>query len=69
MKLSTILASAVLIALGLFASAYALTGVPVLLVLCGGNVTALRVLLSFGGVAAGWLLFWLIAFRPLKFVS
>lgn len=69
MKLTTIIASAILIAFGLFATVYALSGFSLLLFFCGGNPFAYRALLSLVGVAAAWLLFWLIAFRPLRFLS
>ena len=69
MKLTTIIASAILIAFGLFATVYAFSGFSLLLFLCGGNSAAYRALLSLAGVAAAWLLFWLIAFRPLRFLS
>ena len=64
MKVTTILCCSVLIAFGAFALVYALSGFPLLLVLCGGNVYAYRAALSVVGVSAAWLLFWLLAFRP-----
>ncbi len=69
MKLTTIICSAILILFGIFASVYALAGFNVLLFLCAGNAAVYRGILSLAGIAALWLLFWLIAFRPLKFVS
>ncbi len=69
MKLTTILASAILILFGFFATVYAFSGFSLLLFVCAGNVIVYRALLSLAGVAAAWLLFWLIAFRPLRFLS
>lgn len=69
MKLTTILLSAVLIAFGLFAAVYAFSGFDLLLFLCAGNLIAYRALLPLAGIAALWLLFWLIAFRPLRYLS
>ena len=69
MKITTLICCAILIAFGLFASVYALFGFDLLLFLCMGNRIVYRSLLSLGGVAAGWLLFWLIAFRPTKYIS
>lgn len=69
MKLTTILCCAILILFGLGACIYALTGFNLLLFLCFGNAVVFRSALSLAGVAALWLLFWLIAFRPLKFLS
>ncbi len=69
MKLTTIICSAALIAYGIFAAVYALSGFDLLAFLTAGNAAAYRALLSLAGVAALWLLFWLIAFRPLKFLS
>ena len=69
MKLTTVICSAILVAAGMFALVYALSGFDLLLFLCGGNVYAFRALLSLAGVAALWLLFWLITFRPLRWLS
>lgn len=69
MKLTTIICCAVLIFFGVFASVYALVGFDVLLFICFGNTVVYRSLLSLAGVAAAWLLFWLIAFRPMKFLA
>ena len=69
MKYTTWIMCGILIFFGLLGSVYALVGVNVLLLLCAGNVTVYRAVLSLSGVAAGWLLFWLIAFRPTKFLS
>ena len=64
MKLTTLICCAYLIAFGLGASVYALTGFSLLAFVCFGNIVAERALLSLTGIAAGWLAFWLIAFRP-----
>ncbi len=69
MKLTTVVCSAILIAFGVLAAVYALSGFDLLLFFCAGNLIVYRALLSLAGVAALWLLFWLIAFRPLKFLS
>jgi uncharacterized membrane protein YuzA (DUF378 family) len=49
---------------GIFAAIYGLFGFDLLLLLCAYNQTAFRVFLALEGVAAVWLFFWLIAFRP-----
>ena len=69
MKITTLICCSFLIAFGLIASAYALFGFNLLLFLCFGNVIAFRAILSLAGVAALWLLFWLIAFRPTRPLS
>ena len=66
MKLTTIFLSAVLIAYGLGAFLYALTGIDLLFLLTAGNAVIYRSLLSLAGVAALWLVFWLVAFRPTR---
>ena len=65
-KLTTILCCIVLIAFGLGACIFALTGFDVLAALTFGDPYLYRALLSLAGVAALWLTFWLIAFRPTK---
>lgn len=69
MKITTLLCASLLILFGLGASFYALTGLNLGLLLTAGNVTAYRALLSLSGVCALWLAFWLVAFRPTKFLS
>lgn len=69
MKLTTWICCSILIFFGLCATVYAFTGFNLPLFLCLGNVSAYRALLSLAGVGALWLLFWLIAFRPTKYVS
>ena len=69
MKLTTWISSAILIFAGLCATVYAFSGFNLLLFFCAGNTVVYRSLLSITGVAALWLLYWLIAFRPTKFVS
>lgn len=69
MKLTTLLCCSLLILFGLCAGVYALTGFRLLFFLCFENAVAYRSLLSLSAVAAGWLLFWLVAFRPTKPLS
>jgi uncharacterized membrane protein YuzA (DUF378 family) len=64
MKITCILCSLFLGMGGIFAAIYGLFGFNLLLLLCAYNQTVFRVLLSLEGVAAAWLFFWLIAFRP-----
>ncbi len=64
MKHTTIICCAFLIAYGLGACIYALTGFNLLFFVCAGNLVVYRSLLSLAGVGALWLLLWLIAFRP-----
>ncbi len=69
MKYTTWFFCGVLIFCGLCAAVYALSGFDLLLFLCAGNPFVFRAVLSFAGLGALWLLFWLIAFRPTKFLS
>ena len=69
MKITTILCCSLLIAFGAFALVFALSGFDLLLFFCAGNVSIYRAALSLVGIAAGWLLFWLLAFRPTKPLS
>ena len=69
MKLTTWICSGILIFFGLCATVLALSGFNLLLFFCAGNTVVYRALLSITGVAALWLLYWLIAFRPTKYVS
>jgi len=69
MKLTTLICCALLIFFGVCAAVYALAQFDLLLAICAGNMYAYRAILSLAGVAALWLLFWLIAFRPTKFLS
>ena len=69
MKLTTWISSGILIFFGLCATVFAFSGFNLLLFFCAGNTVVYRSLLSITGVAALWLLYWLIAFRPTKFVS
>ena len=66
MKLTTIFLCAVLIAYGLSACLYALTGIDLLALITAGNTVIYRSLLSLAGVAALWLILWLIAWRPTR---
>lgn len=69
MKLTTLICCSFLIFFGLCALVYALSGFNLPLFLCFGNVYAYRAVLSLAGIGAAWLLFWLIAFRPTKYLS
>lgn len=69
MKITTLICLPILIALGIFAAVYALSGFNLLLFLCWGNVYLFRGLLALSGVAALWVAFWAIAFRPTKTVT
>jgi len=69
MKLTTLICCGILILFGLCASVYALFGFDLLWFACCGNAVLYRSLLSLAGVGALWLLFWLIVFRPTKFIS
>ena len=69
MKLTTIICCSLLIFFGIAASVFALSGFNLLLFLCAYNVVIYRAILSLAGVCALWLLFFLIAFRPTKYVS
>ncbi len=69
MKITTVISSAILILFGIFAAVYALSGFDLLLFLCAGSVAVYRAILSLAGVAALWLFFFFVAFRPLKYLS
>ncbi len=69
MKLTTYLCLGILIVYGAGAAVYALSGFDLLLFVTAGNLYLYRALLSLAGVAAAWLLFWVLAFKPLKFLS
>lgn len=69
MKLTTLICCSLLVAFGLGLCAYALTGFNLLLFFCAQNVVVYRALLSLAGVCALWVLFWLIVFRPTKFLA
>ena len=69
MKSTTWFMCGILIVFGVCASVYALVGFDLLGFLCFGNLFIYRAVLSLTGVAALWLLFWLVAFRPTKFLS
>lgn len=66
MKLTTIFCSTILIFYGLCACVFALTGFDLLAVLTFGDPYLYRAVLSLAGVAALWLTFWLIVFRPTR---
>lgn len=69
MKITTLICCSLLIFFGLCATVFALTGWNLLLFLSANNPVAYRAALSLAGVSALWLLFWLVAFRPTKFLS
>lgn len=69
MKWTTIICCAYLILFGMITTVYAFSGFSVLSFICMGNAVAVRSLLSLTGVCALWLLFWLIAFRPTKYLN
>lgn len=69
MKLTSLICCSLLIFFGLCGSVYALTGFNLILFLAAGHTVAYRCILSLSGVCALWLTFWLIAFRPTKFLS
>ena len=69
MKITTWICCSILIFFGLCASVYALSGFNLILLMTFGNLIAYRAILSLGGVCALWLVFWLVAFRPTKFLS
>ena len=66
MKLTTLLCSSLLIAFGICAAVWALTGFDLLAALTFGNAFFYRAFLSLAGVSALWQIFWLIAFRPTR---
>lgn len=69
MKLTTILCCSFLAFIGFNVTLFALSGFDLLFFFCAGNSIAYRAILSLSGIAAGWLIFWLIAFRPTKSLS
>lgn len=69
MKLTTIICATILIVFSIFATVFALSGFNLLLFLCFGNLLIERAMLSLTGIAAAWLLFWLVTFRPMKYLS
>ena len=69
MKLTTIICCSFLAFIGFYVTVIAFSGVDLLLFLCAGNLIVYRAILSLSGVAAAWLIFWLIAFRPTKSLS
>lgn len=69
MKLTTLICCSFLAFIGILASVYALSGFNLLLFFCFQNIIAYRMILSLSGIAAAWLIFWLIAFRPTKSLS
>lgn len=69
MKITTLICCTLLIIFGVCASIYALAGFNLIFFLSAGNLVIYRCILSLAGVCALWLLFWLVAFRPTKFLS
>ena len=69
MKLTTLICCSFLSFIGILATVYALSGFNLLLFFCFSNVPLYRAILSLSGIAAAWLIFWLIAFKPTKSLS
>lgn len=69
MKATSLISLFYLIFIGLTASVYSLSGFNLLLFISFYNGTAYRILLSFSGVCALWLIFWAIAFKPFSKIS
>lgn len=69
MKWTTLFCCSYLILWGVVAAIEAIFGVNLIMLLCFGNAVAYRTLLVVTGVCALWLLFWLIAFRPTKYLN
>lgn len=69
MKLTTWISCGLLIFFGICPTVFALTNFNLLLFLCASNAIIYRAILSLAGVAALWLFYWLVAFRPTKYVS
>jgi len=69
MKATSILSLIITLFICLCLCAYALSGFNLLLFICFYSETAYRVVLAVGGVAAAWLIFWAIAFKPFKNIS
>ena len=69
MKLTTLICCSFLSFIGILATVYALSGFNLLLFFCFSNVVLYRAVLSLSGIAAAWLIFWLIAFKPTKSLS
>lgn len=66
MKATSLLFLIYLIAIGIDLCIFALTSFDPLLWICFQNKIVYRVLLSVAGIAALWMIFWLIAFKPFK---
>ena len=64
MKVSCILCTVIVVLFGILALIYALFEVNLLLILCMNNPVLYRSALSVNAVAAAFLAFWLIAFKP-----
>ncbi len=64
MKVTTVLCSIILAVFALFCGIYALFEFNLLLFLCNGNTVIYRSLLGLNLLAGGWLVFWLLYFRP-----
>jgi len=69
MKATSVISLIFLIFIGISAAVYAMTGFNLPLAVCFYNETAYKILLSFSGVCALWLIFWLIAFKPFSPLS
>lgn len=66
MRLSCIICSAVLIALGICGGALALTGFDLLAFICLGNAVAVRSAQAAGGACALFLIYALAVLRPYR---
>lgn len=64
MRATCIVCGIILTLGGFFAAVAGLFSFNLLLFLCGYNQVIYRSLLALNGVAAAWLAFWLIVFRP-----
>lgn len=69
MKATSLIMLIYLIAIGIFACLFALTGFDLLWAICFYNRIVYRIALALSGVAALWLIFWAIFFRPFEPLS
>lgn len=69
MKISALISIAALILCGVNFCIFALFGVDVLLIVCAYNALIYRIVNAFFGVAALFIAFWAIAFKPFHNLS
>lgn len=69
MKISALISVAALVICGLNVCISSLFGVDVLLILCAYNAVAYRITNAFFGVAALFIAFWAVAFKPFRNLS